>query len=136
MGPGPPEFQRTFPLRKPIAGDDRRVSLNFLFIFSCIAFLCVSFFLLLTFFSFSSFFLLLSYFFNIIFLGRFIETAHFMSTQQRYNVDNSKQIFLGKKLRGYSVNSYIRVSVSDLYIPLIGLPILLQENRWAEHGNI
>ena len=22
MGPGPPEFQRTFPLRKPLAGDD------------------------------------------------------------------------------------------------------------------
>jgi hypothetical protein len=33
-------------------------------------------------------------------------------------------------------NSYIHVSVSDLYIPLIGLPILLQENRWAERGNI
>jgi hypothetical protein len=25
---------------------------------------------------------------------------------------------------------------ADLYIPLIGLPILLQENRWAERGNI
>ncbi len=43
MGPGPPEFQRTFPLRKPIAGDDRRVSWNFLFIFSCLAFLCIFF---------------------------------------------------------------------------------------------
>jgi hypothetical protein len=31
---------------------------------------------------------------------------------------------------------YINVSVSDLYIPLIGLPILLQENKWAERGNI
>jgi hypothetical protein len=36
-----------------------------------------------------------------------------------------------KELRGYSTNTYIRVSASDLYmyIPLIGLPILLQENR-------
>ncbi len=42
----------------------------------------------------------------------------------------------GKELRGYSPNSYIHVSVSDLNIPLIGLPILLQENRWAERGKI
>ncbi len=35
-------------------------------------------------------------------------------------------------------HSYIPVSVSDMYIPLIGLPILLQENRnsWIERGNI
>jgi hypothetical protein len=32
--------------------------------------------------------------------------------------------FSGKELRGYSPNSYIHVSVSDLYIPLIGLPII------------
>ncbi len=32
-------------------------------------------------------------------------------------------------------NSYIHVSVSDLNIPLIGMPILLQENRWAEREN-
>jgi hypothetical protein len=49
----------------------------------------------------------------------------------------SKQIFQEKELRGYRPNSYIHVSVSDLYIPLIGLPILLQENRWTpERGNI
>jgi hypothetical protein len=42
---------------------------------------------------------------------------------QRHNTENSKQIFPGKELRGYSPNSYIHVSVSDLYIPLIGLPI-------------
>ncbi len=56
------------------------------------------------------------------------------STLQRHNTENSKQIFLGKELRGYSPNSYIHDSVSDLYIPLIGLLILLQENRWAERG--
>jgi len=105
MGPGPPEFQRTFPLRKPIAGDDRQVSLNFLFIFSCLAFSCIFFFILPTFFSISSFFLFLSYFLNIIFIGHFLETAHCMSTLQRYNIDNSKQIFLGKELRGYSPSS-------------------------------
>jgi hypothetical protein len=49
--------------------------------------------------------------------------------EQRHNTENSKQIFPGKELRGYSPSSYIHVSVSDLYIPLIGLPILLQENR-------
>ena len=55
---------------------------------------------------------------------------------QRTKTENSKQIFPGKELRGYRPNSYIHVSVSDLYIPLIGLPILLQGNRWAERGNI
>ncbi len=32
------------------------------------------------------------------------------------------------KLRGLVLNSYIHVSVSNFYIPKIGLPILLQEN--------
>jgi hypothetical protein len=40
------------------------------------------------------------------------------------------------KLRGLVPNSYIHVSVSDLYIPTIGLPILLQENRWTDPGSI
>jgi hypothetical protein len=40
------------------------------------------------------------------------------------------------KLRGLSANSYIHVSVSDLYILTISLPILLQENRWTDYGNI
>ncbi len=51
-------------------------------------------------------------------------------TLQRHNTENSKQIFPGKELRGYFPNSYIHVSVSDLYIysiPLIGLPILLRK---------
>jgi hypothetical protein len=55
-------------------------------------------------------------------------------TLQIHNTDNSKYVFSEKELRGYSPNSYIHVSVSDLYIPLIGLNILLQENRWAECG--
>ncbi len=53
-----------------------------------------------------------------------------------HKTENSKQIFPEKELRGYSPNSYIHVSVSDLYISLIGLPILLQEIRWTERGNI
>jgi hypothetical protein len=39
------------------------------------------------------------------------------------------------KVRGLVPKSYINVSVSDLYIPMIGLPILLQENRWTDCGN-
>jgi hypothetical protein len=40
------------------------------------------------------------------------------------------------KLRSLVPSSYIHVSVSDLYIPTIGLPILLQKNRWTDPGNI
>ncbi len=62
----------------------------------------------------------------------------YSTTLQRHNTENSKHIFPGKELRGYSPNSHIRVSVSDSYtvhIPMIGLPILVQENRWNERGN-
>ncbi len=59
-----------------------------------------------------------------------------LTTLQSNNTENLKQIFTGKQLLGYSPNSYIHVSVSELYIPLIGLPILLQNNRWAERKNI
>ncbi len=58
------------------------------------------------------------------------------ATLQRHNKENLKQIFPGKKLRGYSPNSYIHFSVSDSNIPLGGLPILLQENSWVERRNI
>jgi hypothetical protein len=40
------------------------------------------------------------------------------------------------KLRSLSPNSHIDFSVSDLYIPAIGLPILLKEKRWTDSGNI
>ncbi len=39
----------------------------------------------------------------------------------------SKQIFPEKEYRGLSPNFHIYASVSDLYIPTIGLPILLEE---------
>ncbi len=59
-----------------------------------------------------------------------------MTTLQRHNTENLKQIFPEKELRDHSSNSYNHVSVSDLYIPTISLPILLQENRWTNRGNI
>jgi hypothetical protein len=40
---------------------------------------------------------------------------------------NSKQLFPEKELRGHSPNFNIHAAVSDLYIPMIDLPILLQE---------
>ncbi len=40
------------------------------------------------------------------------------------------------KLHGHVPNSYIHVSMSDLYIPRISLLIWLQQNRQADPGNI
>jgi hypothetical protein len=50
-----------------------------------------------------------------------------MAALQRHNTENSKQIFPEKKLWGLCPNVHIYVSESDLYITMIGLPILLQE---------
>jgi hypothetical protein len=56
---------------------------------------------------------------------------------QRRNTENSKQMFPEKELSGLSPNFHIHVSVSDLYIPTIDLPILLlHENMWTVPGNI
>jgi hypothetical protein len=46
---------------------------------------------------------------------------------QSNNTEDSKQIFTEKELHGHSPNFHIHVSVSDLYIPTIDLPIVLQE---------
>jgi hypothetical protein len=40
---------------------------------------------------------------------------------------NLKQIFPEKEYRGLSPNFHIHVSVSELYIPTMGLPFLLEE---------
>jgi hypothetical protein len=45
-------------------------------------------------------------------------------------------VFPEIKLHGLSPNFYIHISVSDLYISTIGLPILLQPNRQTDPGNI
>jgi hypothetical protein len=50
------------------------------------------------------------------------------NTLQRHNTENAKQIFPEKELRSHSPNFHIHVSMSDLYIPTVDLPILLQEN--------
>jgi hypothetical protein len=49
------------------------------------------------------------------------------SALQRQNTEISKQIFPEKEYRGLSPNFHIHASVSDLYIPTIGLPIFLEE---------
>ncbi len=41
-----------------------------------------------------------------------------------------------KKLAGLGHNFHSHVSVNDLYIPTIVLPILLQENMWSDPENI
>ncbi len=46
---------------------------------------------------------------------------------QRQNTKILKQIFPEKEYRGLSPNFHIHASVSDLYIPTISLPILLDE---------
>ncbi len=44
-----------------------------------------------------------------------------------FDTEISKQKFPEKEYRGLSPNFHIHASVSDLYIPPIGLPILLEE---------
>ncbi len=51
----------------------------------------------------------------------------YCTTLQRQNADNLKQIFPEKECRGLSPNIYFHVSVSELYIPTIGLPVLLED---------
>jgi hypothetical protein len=48
-------------------------------------------------------------------------------TLKRQNTAISKQIFQEQEFWGLSPNFHIHASVSDLYIPTIGLPILLEE---------
>jgi hypothetical protein len=45
-------------------------------------------------------------------------------------------VFPEMNLRGLVTSSYIHVSMSDLYIARIGLPIWLQQNKQTNHGNI
>jgi hypothetical protein len=61
--------------------------------------------------------------------GQYLHTA-------RHNTKNSKQTFPQKDFRGLSPNFHIHVFLSDLYLPAIGLPMLLQENKWTYPGNI
>jgi hypothetical protein len=56
-----------------------------------------------------------------------VSPSSVVSTLQRTNTKNSKQILPEEELRGHSPNFPLHVSVSDLFIPTIDLPILLQE---------
>jgi hypothetical protein len=53
--------------------------------------------------------------------------AAWLSTLQRQNAENLKQIFPEKEYWGLSPNFHIHVSVSELFIPTLGLPFLLEE---------
>jgi hypothetical protein len=53
--------------------------------------------------------------------------SYFLHALQRQNTEISKQIFPEKEYRGLCPNFYVHASVSDLYIPTIGLPFLLEE---------
>ncbi len=60
----------------------------------------------------------------------FFSPSNFSKLQgalQRQNAENLKQIFPEKEYRGLSPNFHIQVSVSELYIPTMGLPFLLEE---------
>jgi hypothetical protein len=57
-------------------------------------------------------------------------------TLQRHCTENLNQIVPEIKLRGLVPNFYIHVSVRNFYIPRICLPILMQQNRWTDPGNI
>jgi hypothetical protein len=60
-----------------------------------------------------------------------------LATLQRKNAENWKQIFPEKEYRGLSPNVHIHVSVSELYIPTMELPFLLEEiHMWTDPGNI
>ncbi len=57
-------------------------------------------------------------------------------TLQRHNTKNLKQLFPEEDLLCLSPNFHIHVSVSDVYILMMDLTILLEENVWTDSGNI
>jgi hypothetical protein len=50
--------------------------------------------------------------------------------------EDSNYVFPEIKLRGLVPSFHIHTSLSDLYMPRIGPPILLQPNRQTDRGNI
>jgi hypothetical protein len=53
-----------------------------------------------------------------------------------YVFPEMKLLFPKRNYNILSLSSYTNVSVRDLYISRIGLPILLQENMWTNPGNL
>ncbi len=66
---------------------------------------------------------------SIVGFGRAKRLCAAYTPAKNHDTENSKQIFPEKELHGHSPNFRIHVSVSDLCIPTIDLPILLQGNR-------
>ena len=53
-----------------------------------------------------------------------------------YVFPKMKLVFPIQKYNVLSPSSYTHISVRDLYISRIDLPILLQENMWPNPGNM
>ncbi len=59
-----------------------------------------------------------------------------MSGSHFYVFPEMKLLFPKQNYNVLSPSSYTHIFVRDLYISMIGLPILLQENMWTDPGNI
>jgi hypothetical protein len=53
-----------------------------------------------------------------------------------YVFPEMKLLFSKQNYKVLSPSTYTHISVRDLYISRIGLPILLQGNMWTDPGNI
>jgi hypothetical protein len=60
----------------------------------------------------------------------------FYSEKQLHRKEDSNYVFPEIKLRGLVPSFHNHTPVSDLYIPRICPPILLQPNWLTDHGNI
>ncbi len=65
-----------------------------------------------------------------------VKQFYFLYVTLALHTKNLKQKFPEKELPGLNSIFHIHVFVIDIYIPLTGLPILLQENMWTDPGNI
>jgi hypothetical protein len=59
--------------------------------------------------------------------GQYLKEGFMRTLHCKDKMPNLKQIFPEKEYRGLSSNFHIHVSVSELYIPAMGLPFLLEE---------
>jgi hypothetical protein len=67
-------------------------------------------------------------------LGRMYTVVSVKRILQRQNSKNLKENIPEKELHSLCPNFHIHVSVRDFYIPMMCLPILLQENMWNDPG--
>ncbi len=64
------------------------------------------------------------------------DSARILSCTAKILYRKLEKILSERKMRGLSPNFYIHVSVSDFYIPTIGLSIWPQQNRWTDPVSI